>query len=100
MADLISSHENHFPAYWTSIDVRHHPIRLKMHKLDRESFELMTVGDIVLDALLELLRCEIASTNPLIFIVGESCGQNIAQLGIPLCVQVVFILSHAANLLF
>lgn len=70
-----------------------------MCELNWEGLEGVTLRHVVLNSMLELGRGKVSPSNPLELIIGESRGEKIAQLGVPLRVQVVFIATQTSNLL-
>ena len=70
-----------------------------MCELDWEGLEGVTLRHIVLNTMLEFGCSEVSTSNSLELIIGESSGEQVAQLSVPLRVHVVFIASQTTDLL-
>ena len=81
------------------MDVSNDSVAVTVGELNRESLKSMAFRHVVLYALLEFSRCEVASANAFKFIVGKSSREKVAKLCIPLSVQIVLVSSQTAHLL-
>jgi len=81
------------------MDVSNDSVTVAVGELNGESLESVAFGHVVLYALLKFSRCKVASTNAFKFIVGKSSGEKIAELRVPLSVQIVLVSPQTAHLL-
>lgn len=81
------------------MDVSNDSVAVTVGELNRESLESMALRHVVLYTLLEFSRCEVASANSFKFIVGKSSREKVAELCIPLSVQIVLVSPQTAHLL-
>jgi len=65
-------------ACFIGVDVLDHPVRVKVDELDRERLKCVTLGYIVLNALLKFLLCESMTTDPFELVVGNSRRKQVA----------------------
>lgn len=82
------------------MDVSNDSVTVAVGELNGESLESVAFRHVVLYALLELKCCEVASTNAFKFIVGKSSREKVAELSVPLSVQIVLVSPQTAHLLF
>jgi hypothetical protein len=69
-------------------------------ELNRESLECVAFRNVVFNSLLKFFACKGSSPDPLIFVVGKSCGKQVSQLGIPLGSQVMIVPPDRTNFIF
>lgn len=99
VATLIpTSHQDLF-ACLIVVNVSDHAVTVTVRKLDWEGLESVSLRHIVLDTMLELCCCEVTSADSLEFIVCKSCGQEVAQLCVPLRVAIVLVSAQAPHFL-
>lgn len=77
MSCLVPLGKENLLACFIGVDVLDHPIRVKMDELDRERFECVSLGHIVLYPLLKFLLSESMSANPFKLIVSNSRRKQI-----------------------
>ena len=99
MSHLVRSFDqNYVLADLVLEDVVHHPLGVHVGELDGESLESVTLRDIVFDTCLKLIIGESLSANSFKLVVGQSCLKHVAQLAVPVCLEVsTIILSNPSN---
>ena len=73
MAALISTSHQDLLARLIVVNVRNDAVTITVSELNRERLECVPLRHVVLNAMLELCRCEITSADSLKFIVCEGC---------------------------
>lgn len=74
-------------------------VTVAVGELDRESLKGVTLWHVVLNPVLEFDCRKVAPADSLEFIICQCCRQQVTQLGVPLCVEVVLVSAQAPDFL-
>ena len=91
MAALITSSCQDLLSNRVAIHVRDDSITVSVRELDRECLKGVAFRHIIFDSVLELNCSKVTSADSLKLIVRKGSRQQVAQLGVPLRIAIVFV---------